>query len=60
MTPEILQSLCDIIDVQSQTIRQLINILAQHQAVDEYERELEQRDKEYTALLCGQEGCEKQ
>ena len=40
MTPELFQALCDIIDAQSQIIRQLLDLLAQHQAVDEYEREI--------------------
>ena len=60
MTPEFMQSLCDIIDAQSQMIRQLLDLLAQHQAVDEYERATVQREKEYAALLCGQEGGERQ
>ena len=59
MNPELLQSLCDIIDAQSKMIRQLLDLLAQHQAVEDYEKEMEQREKEYAALLCGQEGGEK-
>lgn len=60
MTPELFQGLCDIIDAQSRTIRQLLDLLAQHQAVDEYERTIEQREQEYAALLCGREGGERQ
>lgn len=60
MTPELFQDLCDIIDAQSQMIRQLLDLLAQHQAVDEYERATEKREQEYAALLCGQEGGERQ
>ena len=56
MTPELFQALCDIIDAQSQIIRQLLDLLAQHQAVDEYEREIEQRGREYAALIRGQGG----
>lgn len=60
MTPELLQSLCDIIDAQSQMIRQPIDLLGQHQAVEEYEREMEQREKEYAAVVGGREGGENQ
>jgi len=60
MTPELLQHLCDIIDAQSDMIRQLIDLLAQHQAVEDYEREMEQREKEYVAVLGGREGGEKE
>jgi len=56
MTPQIAQGLCDIIDAQSQMIRQLIDQLAQHQAVEEYEAELKQREQEYAAVLGGPEG----
>jgi len=56
MTPEIAQALCDIIDAQSNMIRQLIDLLAQHQAVEEYEAELKQREQEYAAVVSGQEG----
>ena len=60
MTPELLQHLCDIIDAQSDMIRQLIDLLAQHQAVEDYEREMEQREKEYAAVLGGREGGKKE
>ena len=60
MTPELLQHLCDIIDAQSDMIRQLIDLIAQHQAVEDYEREMEQREKEYAAVLGGREGGEKE
>ena len=56
MTPELFQALCDIIDAQSQMIRQLLDLLCQHQAVEDYEREMEQRGKEYAALIRGQGG----
>ena len=56
MTPELFQSLCDIVDTQNKIIRQLLDLLAQPQAVDEYEREVEQQGKEYAALISGQGG----
>ena len=56
MTPYIVESLCGIIDAQTDMIRQLVNLLAQHQEVEEYEKELAEREREYAAIVSGQEG----
>lgn len=56
MTPNLVEALCDIIDAQTDMIRQLVSLLAQHQEVEEYERELRQREQEYAALVSGNEG----
>lgn len=56
MTSELLQDLCDIIETQNRMIRQLIDLLAQHQTVAEYEREMERQEREYAAVVSGQEG----
>ena len=55
MNPELTQTLCDIIDTQNKLIRRLIELLGQFQAVDDYERGLEQRQQEYAAVI-GAEG----
>ena len=51
MNSEIFQSLCNIIEAQDSLLRRLLDLLAQHQAVDEYEAELELQDKEYATLI---------
>lgn len=51
MNSEIFQSLCNIIESQNSLLRRLLDLLAQHQAVDEYEAEMELQDKEYAALI---------
>lgn len=51
MNSEIFQSLCSIIEAQDGLLRRLLDLLAQHQAVDEYEAELELQDKEYATLI---------
>lgn len=56
MNPEPTQTLCDIIDTQNELIRRLIELLGQFQAVDDYERELEQRQEEYAAAIGMKEG----
>lgn len=56
MNPELTQALCDIIDTQNELIRRLIELLGQFQAVDDYERELEQRQEEYAAAIGMKEG----
>lgn len=56
MNPELTQTLCDIIDTQNELIRRLIELLGQFQAVDDYERELEQRQEEYAAAIGIKEG----
>jgi len=56
MNPELTQTLCDIIDTQNELIRRLIELLGQFQAVDDYERELEQRQEEYAAAIGMKEG----
>lgn len=56
MAPNLVEALCDIIDKQNDMIRQLVGLLAQHQEVDEYEKELRQREQEYAALVSGEEG----
>lgn len=56
MNPELTQTLCDIIDTQNELIRRLIELLGQFRAVDDYERELEQRQEEYAAAIGMKEG----
>ena len=56
MPPQVIEALCDIIEAQNDMIRQLVTLLAQHQAVEDYERELAEREKEYAAIVAGQEG----
>ena len=51
MNSEIFQSLCNIIESQNSLLRRLLDLLAQHQAEDEYEAELELQDNEYAALI---------
>ena len=56
MTPSLVEALCGIIVAMSDMIRQLVSLLAQHQEVEEYERELAEREKEYAAIVSGEEG----
>lgn len=56
MTPSLVEALCGIIDAQNDMIRQLVNLLAQHQEVEEYEKELAEREREYAAIVSGEEG----
>lgn len=53
MNAEQAQVLCDIIDTQNKLIRQLLELLGQYQAVDEYEKEIERQQQEYAALTEG-------
>lgn len=56
MNPELTQALCDIIDTQNRMIQQLIDLLGQHQSVEDYEREMKQRQQEYAAAIGTKEG----
>lgn len=56
MNPELTQALCDIIDTQNRMIQQLIDLLGQHQSVEDYEREKKQRQQEYAAAIGTKEG----
>jgi len=56
MNPELTQALCDIINTQNRMIQQLIDLLGQHQSVEDYEREMKQRQQEYAAAIGTKEG----
>ena len=56
MNPELTQALCNIIDTQNRMIQQLIDLLGQHQSVEDYEREMKQRQQEYAAAIGTKEG----
>jgi mannitol/fructose-specific phosphotransferase system IIA component (Ntr-type) len=56
MNPELTQALCDIIDTQNRMIQQLIDLLGQYQSVEDYEKEMKQRQQEYAAAIGTKEG----